>query len=400
MTTTANSIPDPSEPSSTTKTENSLPSDQTSAKWVKERLGEAKQFAQTLPWEQIKDGSWFSRLLTASLGAYAREVNADFFRRKYPGVPTDVIVERQIELAQKYAAISGGMTAGAYSAAVVSSFGTAGLTVPVAVMSFITDVFVTTQIQLRLAYDMAVLYGVPVNLNDPEDLFDLIRVAFGVKAGEVFQQAIGKLSPEATKQAVKSVFKGATLEAMRALPVVGRYLLQKNLVKFAIPVVGVAISAGMNWFTTRGIGKIARETYRERAVIREAALGVADFVDLEPLVFMRVMRLMVEADGKRQASEAHFLADLVRHVVSDGEPPTWIAQLEGEIVLNRTQLMADVAKLPEDVRARLFDAAVLTATIDREVQAKELEVLRDLASVCGVSFDASAIRAAAQHRIT
>ena len=149
---------------------------------------------------------------------------------------------------------------------------------------------------------MAVLYGVTIDLNDPEDLLDLIRVAFGVKAGEVFHQAIGKLSPEATKQAVKSVAKGAALEGLKALPVVGRYLLQKNLVKFAIPVVGIAVSAGMNWYTTRGIGKLAKDTYRERAVIREAALETSDLMDLEPLIFMRVMRLVIEADGKRQAS--------------------------------------------------------------------------------------------------
>ena len=115
MTTTANPI-----------TDQAVPANQAPSEWVKDRLEDAKQLAQTLPWDQIKDGTWFQRLLTTSLGTYAREVNADFFRRKYPGVATDVIVERQIELAQKYAAISGGMTAGAYSAAVAGFLGTAG----------------------------------------------------------------------------------------------------------------------------------------------------------------------------------------------------------------------------------------------------------------------------------
>lgn len=87
-------------------------------------------------------------------------------------------------------------------------------------------------------------------------------------------------------------------------------------------------------------------------------------------------------------------------MVGDTESPAWVSQLEGEIGLSRTQVMADVSRLPEDVRAGLFDAAILAASIDREVQAKELEVLRDLADACGVAFDATAIRNAAKNRMT
>jgi hypothetical protein len=369
---------------------------QVQREWVQARIEEAKTFAQSLSWDQIKDGSWFARLLTASLETYAHEVNADYFRRKYPGVSTDVIVERQIELAQKYAALSGAATAGVYSAAFAGFFGTAGLsggvTIPTAVTTFVVDVFLTTRIQLRLAYDMAVLYGVPINFQDPDDLFNLIRVAFGIKAGEVFQQSVTKVAPEATRQAVKHVFRGATLKTLTGLKVVGQYLLQKNLIKFAIPVVNISLAAGMNFFITKGVGRLAKETFRERALIREVTRELADLTDLEPLVFMRVMRLVVEADGKHRASEAHLLADLVRHLIGDDETPAWVKQLESEISLNRATLMRDVAILTLEVRAALYDAAVVAATVDREVHPKELEVLRELAGVCEVVFDVAAIK--------
>lgn len=373
------------------------PAPQAQNSWVREQLEEAKSFAQSLSWEQIKDGAWFSRLLAQGLEGYANQVNAEYFRQKYPGLSTDMIVERQIDLAQKYAALSGGVTASAYSAAVVGNFASFGLgsgvAVPAALTSFAADVFFTTKIQLQLAYDMAILYGVPINLKDPDDVFNLIRVAFGIKAGEVFQQAAGKLSPEATKYAIKQTIKGATLESLKALPVVGRYLLQRNLIKFAVPVAGIAVAAGMNWFTTKGIGHVARATFRDRAAIRESALEMADLVELEPVLFMRTVRLVIEADGKRQANEAHFLADLVRAVVGESEPPAWVAQLETEVRLDKIKLFADLAVLPPDVRQGLYDAAIVAATVDREVQVRELEVLRELAAVCGTGFDANAIKA-------
>jgi hypothetical protein len=144
------------------------------------------------------------------------------------------------------------MSASAYSLAVVATLGSKGgaspITVPAAILSFTADLLFVSRLQLRLAYDLSVLYGHPVDLDDPEGLVALIKVAFGVKAGEELQNAAAKLVPEAVRQGVKQVAKGPALHALKALPVVGKLLLQRNIIKMAIPGVAIPLSTGLNYF--------------------------------------------------------------------------------------------------------------------------------------------------------
>lgn len=113
------------------------------------------------------------------------------------------------------------------------------VTLPAAATTFMADLFFLSQLQLRVVHDLSVLYRQPGDLDDPEDLLALIRIAFGIKAGERLQNAVLKLAPEATRFVIKRGVTGATLQTLKALPVVGRYLLQRNIIKMAIP--GVAV---------------------------------------------------------------------------------------------------------------------------------------------------------------
>src|SRR5688572_25517996 len=120
---------------------------------------------------------WFARLLRRSLDAYARKVDAAYFAQKYPNLPRDAVADRRIALAQRYAALAGGVSATAYTLAVSATIGTAGgaspIGVPAAIGTFLVDLYYVTRLQLRLAYDLSVIYDHPVSLDDPEDLYDL-----------------------------------------------------------------------------------------------------------------------------------------------------------------------------------------------------------------------------------
>jgi hypothetical protein len=87
-------------------------------------------------------------------------------------------------MAARYAA---GLSAGACSAAIAATPGSLGgaspATVPAAAATMMADVAFITRLQLRLAYDVAVLYRVPLDLSDPDDMWKLIRVAFTIKRG-------------------------------------------------------------------------------------------------------------------------------------------------------------------------------------------------------------------------
>ena len=55
--------------------------------------------------DDIKTGGWFVRFLHHCIETYSEKVNAEYFKEKYPGLPPDAVVARQIDLAETYAAI-------------------------------------------------------------------------------------------------------------------------------------------------------------------------------------------------------------------------------------------------------------------------------------------------------
>ncbi|MGH3405171.1 MAG: hypothetical protein ACRDRJ_22105 [Streptosporangiaceae bacterium] len=78
-------------------------------------------------------------------------------------------------MAARYAALEGGLSAGAYTAAIAAIIGSLGgaspATVPAAVATVMVDVAFITRLQLRRAYDVAILYRVPLDLTDPDDMW-------------------------------------------------------------------------------------------------------------------------------------------------------------------------------------------------------------------------------------
>lgn len=139
-------------------------------KVVRREVEKVRGFVKDLSLDDLRQGDWFPKLLTFSLDKYVKEVDADYFRRKYPDLPADAVVQERIQMAARYASVEGGLSAAAYSGAVAATIGSGGgaspLTLPAGGASFAVDLVYTSQLQLRLAYDIAVLYRVPLNTED------------------------------------------------------------------------------------------------------------------------------------------------------------------------------------------------------------------------------------------
>ncbi|MDQ0076778.1 hypothetical protein [Arthrobacter oryzae] len=61
--------------------------------------------------------------------------------------------------------------------------GASPATVPPVVATVMLDVVFITRLQLRLACDVPVLYRMPLDPSDADDMWKLIRVAFTIKSG-------------------------------------------------------------------------------------------------------------------------------------------------------------------------------------------------------------------------
>jgi uncharacterized tellurite resistance protein B-like protein len=349
-----------------------------------------KKASQGIPIEDFKSGVWFIKLLRLALQNYREKVNAEYFRSKYPNLPPDAIVDRRIDLAKKYAAAEGGATAAAYTAAIVTTIGSEGaaspLTIPAAAAIAI-DLSYTSNLQLRLAYDLSVLYGKPLDFEDPEDLKDLLTIAFGIKVCESFQQGLQKLCPEVTRVAVKKVITGDTLKWLKALPVVGRLLLQRNIIKMAVPAIGICLGTGFNYFFTGSVGKRAKDLFRSRAAFEEAS-NEHTFDDLENLLlFLQTIWLVIRADGKIKETETRYMKNLVGNLQKIDGSEKVIKDFASRINYSDKKILQELSSIAISVRKEIYKATCVAAIVDGHLSKREAELLNNLADICDCVFD-------------
>ena len=132
------------------------------------------------------------------------------------------------------------------------------------------EVLYTIRLQLRLVYDLHLLYGIPLDSSDPEDLLGLFAVVYGVKLAEVGGIGTKALGPEVMRAQLYRMIHGNTKAIQAAVrqvlgPRIARNITQKGILKAAVPVVGVAISAGWNYTATRLMASRVRQELRIKA---------------------------------------------------------------------------------------------------------------------------------------
>lgn len=349
---------------------------------VERERADLREFVKGLNPDDVKSGNWFTKLVAQALSSYANKVDWQYFQEKYKGVPADGIVEQRITMASRYAALEGGLSAGAYSAAVAATIGSAGgaspLTLPVAGVTLMVDLTYITQLQLRLAYDISVLYRVPIDVSDPDDMWKLIRVAFTIKGGELAREGVSKSVPLVVRPLIKQFYSRNVLTAGRALPVVGKYLLQRNVIKVGIPLVGIPLTVVLNRYTTLAAGRHARAVFRNEARLIELAEKLSSRSQY-PQLMLWVAWLVITADNKIGDDEALLMKHLTRivrdvHGVVDD-------QLASVVDFDPDDLWKRLDAEPGDL-TELVDVASRVATVDGDITAREKEVIAELQERC------------------
>jgi hypothetical protein len=350
---------------------------------VERERAELREFIKDLSADDIKSGGWFTKLINQAVRSYTDKVDWQYFQERYAGVPADAIVDQRVKMAARYAALEGGLSAGAYTAAIAATIGSLGgaspATVPAAVATMMVDVAFITRLQLRLAYDVAVLYRVPLDLSDPDDMWKLIRVAFTIKTGEMAREGVAKaVPPLIVRPLIKRYYSRGVLAAAKGLPFVGKFLLQRNVIKVGIPVVGVPLAVVLNRYTTLLAGRHAQAVFRNEARVIELAECLSERSQ-HPQLMLWVAWLVIMADRKVADDEAL----LIRHLVR-------LARDQHQVVDGRLARLVDID--PAEVWRRLdgeagdlddiLDAASRVATVDGAVNEPERAVISELRDRC------------------
>jgi tellurite resistance protein len=361
---------------------------------VRQELDRLRDLAQRFSMEEVRQGEWFARLLRFSLDQYGQEVDAAYFDRLYPDLSAEARIRDRIEQAARYASMEGALTAGAYNGALLATLGSRGtaspVTLPAAGASFVLDLLSMSNLQLRLAYDIAVISGVPLDLDDPEDVWRLIRVAFVIEGRASRWEELGKRAPAFVRPVLAKIFTGDPAAAARSLPAMGRFLLQRHAMKFAIPGVGVPLSIAVNYWSVSVAGGQAAAVFRREARIMETARRITGRA-VDPSELLWVLWLIVKADGVVHENERLLLKHVAALVGDLNSELSALAGLERTIDFDLKATVSIPDFTSKDSEA-LYAAGVAAAAVDGHLDPNELSRLRKIADHCSVPFDANAVR--------
>ena len=356
---------------------------------ILQEIADLKETVQSFGVQAIKDGSWFNNFLRSCLSSYERKVmeqgGAAYLRGKYPGLPTDAVAGKLCELAEKYAAVAGGLSGATASAAVL----TAGVGLPAAITAVMAEVFYTVRLQLRLAYDLHLLYDISLSADDPEELTRLFAVVYGVKVAEVGGLGIKSLGPEVARAQLFRLIHGNTKVIQSAAksvlgPRIAKQVTQKAIIKTAVPIVGVGISAGWNYATTRVMGARVRHGVRVSAALREETLRLRGQIgrneQAEVAVLEGLMALAL-ADKAFDVKEREVYLTFLKQLAL---PEEELKRLAEKVNADLEGVCAALRSIQEPANresvARVF--CLITAA-DGELQAAEQDVLARLLEAIG-----------------
>ncbi|MEU9071680.1 MULTISPECIES: hypothetical protein [Streptomyces] len=356
--------------------------DDAAQKAVENERAEVQAFIKELSADDVQSGRWFTKLSAQALSSYTDKVDWEYFQERHKGVPADAMVNRRIKMAARYAALEGGLSASAYTAAIAATIGSRGgaspATVPAGFATMMIDVAFITRLQLRLAYDVAVLYRVPLDPSDPDDMWKLIEVAFTIKSGAAVREGVIKVVPALIRRVIKRFYSGAVLTAGKGLPFVGKYLLQRNVIKIGIPLVGVPLAVVLNRYTTVLAGRHAEAVFRNEARVIELAEELSER-SRHPQLMLWVAWLVIKADQKIADDEALLMQHLVRlardrHQVVDER----LARL---IDIDPAEVWRRLDAEPGDL-SDLLGVADRVAAVDGAANAFERAVISELRGRC------------------
>lgn len=348
---------------------------------IKTELDDLKKMVVSFGPARLKDGTWFNEFVHAMLSSYSEKIikagGVEYFRKKYPGLTQDAIAEKLCTLAMRYAAIAGGVTGATSSTAVLGGF-----TIPVIIASIGGEILYTTRLQVRLIYDLATIYGDPIDLNDPEQLYRAFMLAYGVSAVSASAgSVVAAAAPEVVRAQTFRFITGKTKiiqEAAKKIlgPRIGGMITRKAIIKVAVPVAGVAISSGWNYVSTKNMAEIGRQEFKLESRARQAAIDLCNEVELNPEdlpVIVQALQAVIINDGSIDPRELKVYQAVINCL---NVPAEVLQEIESRVEINAIAVEKQLQGIKQDkLRKTLAELLKLAASASGTIDPAELDLL-------------------------
>jgi hypothetical protein len=324
--------------------------------------------------ERRKLRGWFFRMCSAYLRNYAKRTDRI---KKRPGETEKALAEHIIRRACfKTAAAgtgSGLLTTGATLAASNGTPVGIAISIPTVALAIGGGMLYKTLVHMEMTCDLADVFQVKFNPDDPADFWRLFALAHGThKHGD---------DEDPGKELVHEITE---IEEHEVGEKIGSRVLGESVVHSIVPVIGVAFSTYMNYKQTKHIGETVRRYVRYMRAFHDAMdIGEAACRPYEDLL-VEGMWYVFTADGRLNPEEATVLAG---HM--DKLDPVLRAAVEKRFTpdADETDWLNRLKVLPEEVRDMFLHMLEVAAAVDKSVSIPEQRILKHAAQALGRHFD-------------
>ena len=352
---------------------------------VSSEFEEAKNFAKTVSIDDIRNGQWFIKLLVKVMQSYNRNARAEYFQQKYPGLHPDEIADILNAVTVKYAAITGAVAGAAVTANQITTLSSAGMTMPLMVSVIGGEMIYLAKLQLRLVLDLAVVYDLQLDPNDPEDILMIFGYAVGVAPTELLGKGVNFAAREGTKRAIKKYISKGVLKFIQELGrKIGIKILQRTIIKYTIPIVSAVIGSGYNYVTTKSVGKIAKAHLKNRGKVTDELRVLVSRQNTYSIVFPAAAMYIAQIDGQLSDKEQEFYRALLSRMSFEEHSPVEFQKM----IASEVNILDAIAKLEaEDIGESLVEVLTLMAIYDGELSEEERAFLIKVANQLDVPLD-------------
>jgi len=224
-----------------------------------------KEYEELGGWTSFKSGEWFGSLIEKSFRNYWERANVEYFESKYGTKDKEKIAKKLIHVAARNASLLGGISGATISTDEligVFTVGEGGVGIPanlaIALTAIFTEAVVLIRLQLQLVANLGKLYGCPLDPDDPEDVLVILAFALGGGIADLAGKAGMRIGGKLAGSALEAVFKRELSVVFKRFSAkLGLKILQRTIMKYAVPVASVGIGLGWNYFATKTVGRVA-----------------------------------------------------------------------------------------------------------------------------------------------
>lgn len=368
---------------------------------IKTELEDLKKMAVAFGPDRLRDGTWFNEFVLAMLSSYAEKIikagGVAYFRKKYPGLTQDAIAEKLCTMATRYAAIAGGVTGITASTGVLGGF-----TIPIIIAAIGGEILYTTRLQVRLIYDLATVYGDPIDLNDPEQLYRAFMMAYGISA---VSANAGTVAAAAGTEVVRAqvfryitgktpIIQGAAIKILG--PRIGSMITRKAILKVIVPGAGVAISSGWNYISTKNMAEVGRQEFKLEARARQAAIDLCNEAKLKsedlPMI-VQAVQAVINIDGSIDPRELKVYQAIVKCL---NVPDEALQEIEARVEINADTVEKQLRAIKRvKLRKALAELLKLATAASGTIAQAELDLLNRFLPALDAKLDLDELQAQA-----